>query len=94
MLNHLRFADDIVLLTHTPQEAEQMVRQINKKGKKVRLQLNAKKTKMIRNRFADLSAVRLDQTTLEDITEYAYLGRLINMGNHLKPKIFRRRRAA
>ncbi|KIH64312.1 hypothetical protein ANCDUO_05376 [Ancylostoma duodenale] len=45
MLNHLRFADDIVLLTHTPQEAEQMGRQLNEEGRKVGLQLNAKKTK-------------------------------------------------
>ncbi|KIH60839.1 reverse transcriptase [Ancylostoma duodenale] len=45
MLKHLRFADDIVLLTHRPQEAEQMVRQLNEEDRKVGLQLNAKKTK-------------------------------------------------
>ncbi|EYC03648.1 hypothetical protein Y032_0092g2538 [Ancylostoma ceylanicum] len=94
MLNHLRFADDIVLLTHTPQEAERMVRQLDEVGKEVGLQLNAKKTNVIRNRFADPSAVRLSQTTLEDIDEYVYLGRLINMTNDLKPEFIRRKRAA
>ncbi|EPB69168.1 hypothetical protein ANCCEY_11746 [Ancylostoma ceylanicum] len=78
MLNHLRFADDIVLLTHTPQEAERMVRQLGEVGKKVGLQLNAKKTK----------------TTLEDTDEYVYLVRLINMANDLKPELIRRKRAA
>ncbi|KAL6731510.1 hypothetical protein Aduo_002365 [Ancylostoma duodenale] len=34
MLKHLRFADDIVLLTHRPQEAEQMVRQLNEEDRK------------------------------------------------------------
>ncbi|EYB90115.1 hypothetical protein Y032_0223g2663 [Ancylostoma ceylanicum] len=52
MINHLRFADDIVLLSHTPQEAERMVRQLDKVGKKVGLQLHAKKTENMRNRFA------------------------------------------
>ncbi|KIH52508.1 hypothetical protein ANCDUO_17391 [Ancylostoma duodenale] len=52
-----------------------MVRQINEEGKKAGLQLNAKKTKMMRNIFADPSPVRLDQTTLEDTDEYVYLGR-------------------
>ncbi|EPB67914.1 hypothetical protein ANCCEY_12992 [Ancylostoma ceylanicum] len=94
MLNHLRFADDIVLLTHTPQEAERMVRQLDEVGRKVGLQLNAKKTKVMRNRFADPSAVRLSQTTLEDTEEYVYLGRLINMTNDLKPEITRRKGAA
>ncbi|EYC26848.1 hypothetical protein Y032_0010g998 [Ancylostoma ceylanicum] len=69
MLNHLRFADDTALLAHTPQEAERIVRQLDEVGKKVGLQLNAKKTKVMRNGFADPSAVRLGQTTLEDTDE-------------------------
>ncbi|KAL6723359.1 hypothetical protein Aduo_018371 [Ancylostoma duodenale] len=71
-----------------------MVRQLNEEGRKVGLQRNAKKTKVMRNRFADNSAVRLDQTTLEDTDEYVYLGRLTNMGNDLKLETIRRRRAA
>ncbi|EPB69226.1 hypothetical protein ANCCEY_11678 [Ancylostoma ceylanicum] len=70
MLSHLRFADDIVLLILTPQEAERMVRQLDEVGKKVGLQLNAKKTKVMRNRIADPSAVRLGQTTFEDTDDY------------------------
>ncbi|EPB70862.1 hypothetical protein ANCCEY_10035 [Ancylostoma ceylanicum] len=84
MLNHLRFADDTALLAHTPQEAERIVRQLDEVGKKVGLQLNAKKTKVMRNGFADPSAVRLGQTTLEDTDEYVYLGRSTN---DLKPEI-------
>ncbi|EPB67967.1 reverse transcriptase [Ancylostoma ceylanicum] len=93
MLNHLRFAD-IVLLTHTPQEAERMVRQLEEVGKKVGLRLNAKKTKVMRNRFADPSAVRLGQTTHEVTDNYVYLGRLINMTDDLKPEIIRRKGGA
>ncbi|EPB75335.1 hypothetical protein ANCCEY_05549 [Ancylostoma ceylanicum] len=70
MLIHLRFADDIVLPTYTPQEAERMINLLDEVCKKVGLQLNAKKTKVMRNRFADPSAVRLGQTTLEDTDEY------------------------
>ncbi|KAL6727182.1 hypothetical protein Aduo_009079 [Ancylostoma duodenale] len=71
-----------------------MARQLNEESRKLGLQLNAKRTKVMRNRFADTSAVWLDQTTLEDTDEYVYLERLINMGNDLKPEIIRRRRAA
>ncbi|RCN35382.1 hypothetical protein ANCCAN_18749 [Ancylostoma caninum] len=45
-VNGRMFADEIVPLTNTPQEAGQMVRQLNQEGKKVGLQLNAKKTKI------------------------------------------------
>ncbi|EYC08357.1 hypothetical protein Y032_0066g3719 [Ancylostoma ceylanicum] len=71
-----------------------MVRQLDKVGEKVGWQLNAKNTEVMRNRFADPSAVRLGQTTLEDTDEYVYLGRLINMTNDSKPEIIRRKRAA
>ncbi|EYC07981.1 hypothetical protein Y032_0068g233 [Ancylostoma ceylanicum] len=47
----------------------------------------------MRKGFPDPSALRLDETTLENTDEYIYLWRLINM-NYLKPKIIRRRRAA
>ncbi|EYB85833.1 hypothetical protein Y032_0290g1548 [Ancylostoma ceylanicum] len=94
MLNHFRFADDIVVLTHTPQEAEQMIQQLNEEGKKAGLHLNIAKTKVMRNRFADPSPIRLGQAILENTDEYVYLGRLINMDNNLKPEIVRRKRAA
>ncbi|KAL6725780.1 hypothetical protein Aduo_007810 [Ancylostoma duodenale] len=93
MLNRLRLADDIVLLTHTPQKSRTDGPSLNEEGRKLGLQLNAKKTKVMRNIFADSSAVLLNQTTLEDTDEYVYLGRLINMGSDLKPEIIRRRRA-
>ncbi|EPB72812.1 hypothetical protein ANCCEY_08089 [Ancylostoma ceylanicum] len=48
----------------------------------------------MRDRFADPSAARLAQTTLEDTDEYVYLERLINMANDLEPEIIRRKRAA
>ncbi|EPB77975.1 hypothetical protein ANCCEY_02961 [Ancylostoma ceylanicum] len=94
MLNHLRFADYIVVLTHTPQEAEQMIQQLNEEGKKAGLHLNIAKTKVMRNRFADPSPIRLGQAILENTDEYVYLGRLINMDNNLRPEIIRRKRAA
>ncbi|EYB99908.1 hypothetical protein Y032_0119g835 [Ancylostoma ceylanicum] len=49
---------------------------------------------VMRDRFADPSAARLAQTTLEDTDEYVYLERLINMANDLEPEIIRRKRAA
>ncbi|EPB65077.1 hypothetical protein ANCCEY_15861, partial [Ancylostoma ceylanicum] len=69
VLNHLRFADDFVVLTHTPQETEQMIQQLNEEGKKAGLHLNIAKTKVMRNRFADPSPIRLGQAILENTDE-------------------------
>ncbi|KIH65743.1 hypothetical protein ANCDUO_03932 [Ancylostoma duodenale] len=94
----LTFADKIVVLIHTPQEAESIIQKLNKEGKKAGLHLNIAKTKVMRNRFADPFSIRLDQAILENeyccSIEYVCLGQLINMDNNLIAEIIRRKTAA
>ena len=53
-LTHLRFADDILLLSHTPQELEKMVRELSEESRKAGLKMNITKTKvMMSSRFKE-----------------------------------------
>ena len=92
-LSHLRFADDIVLITSTPRDASEMIASLDRESRRCGLQMNLSKTKVMRNRFADDSVVNVGATTLEDVSEYVYLGRLLNPSNELKPELCRRKRA-
>ncbi|WKY01105.1 hypothetical protein Q1695_015254 [Nippostrongylus brasiliensis] len=62
-------------------------------GKEAGLTINTTKTKVLRNSFCSLEPVLLQGVALEDVKEYVYLGRLVNMKNDLKPEIERRKRA-
>jgi hypothetical protein len=93
-LNHLRFADDIVLISHNSTEANIMLNQLIHESRKVGLKINESKTKCLRNEYADTLPIRANGTLLDDTDEYIYLGRLLNPKNELLPEIYRRRRAA
>jgi hypothetical protein len=93
-LNHLRFADDIVLISHTPQEATTMLNSLLESSKEVGLQINATKTKSMRNSVAGSAPVCINGSPINEASEYVYLGRLLNPKNDLLPELHRRRRAA
>lgn len=92
-LNHLRFADDIVLITNVPEDATLMLEQLSREGNKAGLVINIEKTKVMRNGFAPRGDILLNNISIEDVTEFVYLGRLLTMTNDLMPELRRRRRA-
>ncbi|VDL86622.1 unnamed protein product, partial [Nippostrongylus brasiliensis] len=69
-LNHLRFADDIVLVTKTPEDASRMLNGLHEAGKEAGLTTNTTKTKVLRNSFCSLEPVLLQGVALEDVKEY------------------------
>ena len=73
-LNHLRFADDIVLITHTIDEAQRMLEELQHESAKIGLRINQSKTKFMRNDDAALKDFVLQQQRLEEVDEYVYLG--------------------
>ncbi|EFO91764.1 hypothetical protein CRE_06993 [Caenorhabditis remanei] len=97
-LTHLRFADDIILISKTPQIAEKMLQELVNSCETVGLEINANKTKVLRNKFASSHQINIRKnntmTAIEDVEEYVYLGRLLNTKNDLEPEIHRRRRSA
>ena len=48
-LSNLRFADDIVLFSRSTTEAETMLKELNEVGKRFGLQINRKKTQIMKN---------------------------------------------
>ncbi|CAI2355624.1 unnamed protein product [Caenorhabditis sp. 36 PRJEB53466] len=98
-LTHLRFAEDIVLAANHPNTASEMIQELVERCAKVGLQVNNNKTKVLRNTFATDHPVCIKSgatttTAIEDVSEYIYLGRLLNVRNELEPELHRRRRAA
>jgi len=93
-LNHLRFADDIVLVTRTSEEASTMLSQLSQASNLRGLRVNRSKTQTMRNRHADDDPVTLGGDNITETSEYVYLGRRLTMLSDLNGEISRRARAA
>ncbi|KAK6744293.1 hypothetical protein RB195_011163 [Necator americanus] len=93
-LHHLRFADDIVLITPSMSQAERMLTEFDETCGRIGLQLNLQKTMFMRNGWVSDAPFTLNGTNISECTSYVYLGRELNMMNDLTPELGRRRRAA
>lgn len=87
-LNHLRFADDIVLVSGNLQELSVMLTQLNDALRKVGLKMNIPKTKIINN---TTEHIYIDGTRLENVEEYIYLGHSIRVGKENQTAELKRR---
>ena len=63
-LNHLRFADDIVLITSNLDEAETMLVDLNSKIKPSGLKMNLSKTKIMSNQYILPKTVTLENAEI------------------------------
>nr|CDJ90892.1 RNA-directed DNA polymerase (reverse transcriptase) domain containing protein [Haemonchus contortus] len=93
-LSNLRFADDIVLFSSSIAEAETMLAELNKAGKKAGLRINQTKTQLMRNVWADEGQIKIDGTPIKETSSYVYLGRYIIMDNDMREELVRRQKAA
>uniref|UniRef100_A0A0K0DE19 Reverse transcriptase domain-containing protein n=1 Tax=Angiostrongylus cantonensis TaxID=6313 RepID=A0A0K0DE19_ANGCA len=93
-LHHLRFADDIVLITPDTSQAERMLADFDKACGKISLGLNLKKTMIMSNGLVSFAPFTLNGMNISECSSYVYLGREINMMNDLAPELSRRKRAA
>nr|CDJ93420.1 RNA-directed DNA polymerase (reverse transcriptase) domain containing protein [Haemonchus contortus] len=92
-LYHLRFADDIVLITETPEHASEMLHRLDEEGSHCGLTINTSKTKVMLNQFSGDTPVLLKGGAIEDVDEYVYFGSQFNMRNDLTGELARRRKA-
>ncbi|KAK6755862.1 hypothetical protein RB195_014324 [Necator americanus] len=93
-LHHLRFADDIVLITPSVSQAERMLTKFDETCGCIGLQLNLDKTMFMRNGWVSDASFTLNGTNISECTSNVYLGRELNMMNDVTPELGRRRRAA
>ncbi|KAK6735469.1 hypothetical protein RB195_018590 [Necator americanus] len=93
-LHHLRYADDIVLMSPSISQAERMLTEFDETCGCIGLQLNLQKTMFMRNGWVLDAPFTLNGTNISECTSYVYLGWELNMMNDLIPELGRRRRAA
>ncbi|EYC22362.1 hypothetical protein Y032_0017g3304 [Ancylostoma ceylanicum] len=93
LLHHLRFTDDIVLITPNISQAERMLADFDDACRKIGLQLNLTKTMFMSNGWATDAPFSLNGTTISECSSYVYLGRKVEMNDHA-PELGRRKRTA
>ncbi|VDM61289.1 unnamed protein product [Angiostrongylus costaricensis] len=93
-LHHLRFADDIVLMTPNISQAERTFDDFDKACGKIGLRLNLTKTMFMKNGLILYEPFTLNATNVSECSSYIYLGREINMLNDLAPELSSRERAS
>ncbi|KAE9414979.1 hypothetical protein Angca_003702, partial [Angiostrongylus cantonensis] len=93
-IHHLRFADDIFLITLDNSQAERMLEDLNKACGKTGLRLNLKKTMFMKNGLVSFAPFTLNGTNLSECSSYVYLGLEISVNNDFASEVSRRKRAA
>lgn len=88
LLNHLRFADDIVVFAETPDDLESMVNELATESRKVGLSMNITKTKILTNSY--YKDISIGNEKIEYVKEYIYLGQLVSFENNIESEIKRR----
>uniref|UniRef100_A0A0K0DIG5 Reverse transcriptase domain-containing protein n=1 Tax=Angiostrongylus cantonensis TaxID=6313 RepID=A0A0K0DIG5_ANGCA len=86
-LNHLRFADDIVLMTPNISQAERMLADFDKACGKIGFRLNLKKTMFMKYGIVSYAPFTFNGTNISECSSYVYLGREINVMNDLAPEL-------
>lgn len=87
-LNHLRFADDLVLITDNANTLQHMLQQLAEASKAVGLTMNKSKTKVMTNR--EEIPIKLDGEEIEYVKNYIYLGQLISFKDQTNAEVERR----
>jgi len=75
-LNHLRFADDIVLMAESATDIEDMMRTLDCESSKIGLEMNASKTKILTNNRE--RPIMIKNNNIEYVNDYIYLGKQIS----------------
>ncbi|KAK6727579.1 hypothetical protein RB195_005333 [Necator americanus] len=92
-LHHLRFGDDIVVITSSINQTQRMLAEFDETCKKIGLQLNLDKTMFMRNGFVSDVPFTLNGMNISECFSYVYLCREINMVNDLTSELGREKRA-
>ncbi|VDM52149.1 unnamed protein product [Angiostrongylus costaricensis] len=93
-LHHIRFADEIVLITPNINQAERMLEDFDKACGKIALRLNLTKTMFMKNVLVLHAPFTHNGTNVSESSSYIYLGWEINMINDIAPELSTRKRAA
>lgn len=87
-LSHLRFADDIILTSTNIEELKTMIEELNNLSKQIGLKMNLNKTKIITSSPQEVS---IENTIIEKVEQYTYLGHTIKIGKENQTAEIKRR---
>uniref|UniRef100_A0A914W657 Reverse transcriptase domain-containing protein n=1 Tax=Plectus sambesii TaxID=2011161 RepID=A0A914W657_9BILA len=93
-LNHLRFADDIVIVGETIEEVEEMLRELNRESARVGLRMNRSKTEWMKNCQVGEGNIKIVSEEIEEVNSYVYLGHEITMEHAISRELSHQRKAA
>jgi len=94
-LNHLRFADDIILFASNFEDLQEMLQELNQASLEVGLSMNLKKTKIMSNQYTEDidndQPITINNNIIETVDHYIYLGQRISMDSTSKELEVKRR---
>lgn len=76
-LSHLRFADDLIIFSHSKDNLQIMLKELDIESRKVGLTMNLEKTKVMTNGEQE-SPIYIIDKLIEYVNEYVYLGQIIS----------------
>ena len=84
MLNTLLWMDDVCLIHHDLTTLQQMLDITNHVAKKYHIEFGAAKCKVVKIGPGQKSKITLNNTTLEEVPKYKYLGKIYNSKGNLE----------
>jgi hypothetical protein len=72
-LNHLRFADDVILLAESFEELSEMLCELDEESNKIGLEINLKKTQVMYTENTD-QVMKIKNEIIQKVDKYIYLG--------------------
>lgn len=76
-LNNFRFADDIILISTSAEELQEMIQELADASSQIGLEMNVSKTKIM---SPDKPNIRIGNQQTENVGDYIYLGYQIKLG--------------
>jgi len=86
-LNHLRFADDIVLISNNTNDLQARLQELNNSSKISGMKINMNKTKVMFNKQIFAQPIYIEEQELEKVEDYVYLGHTIKMDNNIMDEV-------
>ena len=86
----MEFVDDLIAITHTAAELEEILQDIHNASKPVGLNMHLGKTKVMFNKHATKSTITVDGRAIEEVESYIYLGRTLTNDGEILTDIRRR----
>ena len=71
-INHLRYADDTILMAESEEELKSLLLKVKEESEKVGLKLNIQKTKIMTS--GPITSQQIDGETVETVSDFLFLG--------------------